>query len=64
MTVQAPNIPRPKHKDADYMKVWHKLLEKELDNIRISRECHTWRMSFYIVAFILFVITIQALVFL
>ena len=55
MRVQAPNIPRPKHEDAEYMILWHKLLNKELDYYRISRECSTWQRNFYIAAFILFV---------
>jgi len=55
MRIQAPNIPRPKPKDADYMKLWHKLLDKDLDCYRISHECNTWRRKFYVVAFILFV---------
>ena len=29
--IQAPDIPRPKSKDADYMKLWHKLLDKDLE---------------------------------
>lgn len=55
MRIQAPDIPRPKHEDAEYMKVWHKLLNKELEYYSISRECSTWRRNFYIVASILFV---------
>lgn len=55
MRIQAPDIPRPKLKDADYMKVWHKLLDKDLECYRISRECSVWRRNFYIVS-ILFVI--------
>lgn len=55
MRIQAPDIPRPKHEDAEYMKVWHKLLDKELECYRISRECSTWRKIFYIAASILFV---------
>lgn len=48
MSIQAPNIPRPKHEDEDYMKVWLQLLNKELECHRISRECNTWRRNFYI----------------
>ena len=55
MRIQAPNIPRPKHEDAEYMKVWHQLLDKELEYYHISRECSTWRRNFYIVTSILFV---------
>lgn len=62
MRIQAPNIPIPKPKDADYMKVWHKLLDKDLDCYRISRECDTWRRIFYIVTFILFVVILMSVV--
>ena len=62
MRIQAPNIPRPKPKDADYMKVWHKLLDKDLECYRISRECDTWRRKFYIVTSILFVIILMSVV--
>ena len=55
MIIKAPDIPRPKTKDAEYMKVWHKLIDKNLEYYRISRECDTWRRNFYIVASILFV---------
>lgn len=55
MRIQAPNIPRPKHEDAEYMNVWNKLLDKELECYRISREYSTLRRNFYIVASILFV---------
>lgn len=55
MRIQTPNIPRPKHEDAEYMKVWYKYIDKELECYRISRECGTWRRNFYIVASILFV---------
>lgn len=48
MSIQAPNIPRPKHEDEDYMKVWHQLIDKELEYYRVSRECNIWRRSFYI----------------
>lgn len=51
MSIQAPNIPRPKHEDEDYMKVWLQLLNKELECHRISRECNTWRRNFYIIVF-------------
>jgi len=51
MSIQAPNIPRPKHEDEDYMKVWFKLLNRECDYYRVSRERNTWRTNFYIVAF-------------
>lgn len=51
MSIQAPNIPRPKHEDEDYMKVWFKLLNREIDYYRVSRECKTWRRNFYIVVF-------------
>lgn len=53
MSIQAPNIPRPKHEDEDYMKVWFKLLNREIDYYRVSRECKTWRRNFYIVVFFL-----------
>lgn len=53
MSIQAPNIPRPKHEDEDYMKVWFKLLNREIDYYRVSRECNTWRRNFYIVVFLL-----------
>ena len=56
MRVQAPDIPRPKPKDADYMEVWHKLLDKDLECYHISRECGTWRRNFYIVTFIIFAV--------
>lgn len=62
MRIQAPNIPRPKPKDEDYMKVWHKLLDKDLECYRISRECATWRRNFYIVTFILFVLILMSVV--
>ena len=62
MRIQAPDIPRPKHKDADYMEVWHKLLDKDLECYRISRECTTWRRNFYIVAYILFVTILMLVV--
>lgn len=51
MSIQAPNIPRPKHEDEDYMKVWFKLLNREIDYYRVSRECNTWRRNFYFVVF-------------
>lgn len=60
MKLSIPDIPAPKPKDEDYMKVWHKLLQKDIENIRISRECSTWRTAFYIVSAIL-LITINAL---
>ena len=60
MRIPIPDIPAPKPKDEDYMKVWHKLLQKNIENIRISRECSTWRTAFYIVSAIL-LITINAL---
>lgn len=60
MKIPIPDIPAPKPKDEDYMKVWHKLLQKDIENIRISRECSTWRTAFYIVSAIL-LITINAL---
>ena len=60
MKIPIPDIPAPKPKDEDYMKVWHKLLQKDIENIRISRECSTWRTAFYIVLAIL-LITINAL---
>lgn len=61
MKIPIPDIPAPKPKDEDYMKVWHKLLQKDIENIRISRECRTWRTAFYIVSAIL-LITINALI--
>lgn len=60
MRIQAPDIPRPKSKDADYMKVWHKLLDKDLECYRISRECGAWRRNFYIAASILFVVILMS----
>lgn len=60
MRIKPPEIPIPKPEDEDYMKVWHKLLQKDIENIRISRECSTWRTAFYIVSAILLV-TINAL---
>ena len=62
MRIQAPNIPRPKPKDVDYMKLWHKLLDKDLECYRISRECDTWRRNFYIATFILFVVILMSVV--
>ena len=62
MRIQAPNIPRPKHEDAEYMKVWSQLLDKELEYYRISRECGTWRRNFYIAASILFVAILMLIV--
>lgn len=60
MRIPIPDIPAPKPKDEDYMKVWHKCLQKDIENIRISRECCIWRTAFYIVSAIL-LITINAL---
>ena len=54
MRIPIPDIPAPKPKDEDYMKVWHKCLQKDIENIRISRERDTWRTAFHIVAAILF----------
>lgn len=62
MRIQTPNIPRPKPKDAEYMKLWHKLLDKDLECYRISRECGTWRRNFYIVTSILFVVILMLVV--
>ena len=61
MRIQAPDIPIPKPKDADYMKLWHKLLNKDLECYRISHECGTWRRNFYIVASILFVVILATI---
>ena len=47
------SIQAPKHEDEDYMKVWFKLLNREIDYYRVSRECNTWRRNFYIVVFLL-----------
>ena len=54
MRLPIPDIPAPKPKDEDYMKVWHKCLQKDIENIRISRECCIWRTAFHIVVAILF----------
>ena len=62
MRIQAPNIPRPKHEDAEYMKVWHQLLDKELEYYRIDRECSIWRRNFYIVVASVLFVTILMLV--
>lgn len=59
MRIQAPDIPRPKYEDTEYMKVWHRLIDKELEYYRISRKCSTWRRNFYIVVSILFVIILM-----
>ena len=32
MLPKAPDIPMPKSEDKDYMKVWHKYLQSDIDN--------------------------------
>jgi hypothetical protein len=54
---KAPDIPMPKPDDKDYMKVWHKYLQADIDNYELKRERNTWRRAFYAVATILFAIT-------
>lgn len=44
---QPPDIPLPKPEDEDYMKVWHKYLQSDIDKYQIQRECDTWRRAFY-----------------
>ena len=63
MRITAPNIPAPKPRDEDYMKVWRKCLQTDIDNIRLSRERDVWRTAFFIVAAILFVAMLALIVF-
>lgn len=51
---QAPDIPMPKPKDKDYMKLWHKYMQARQDNYELERERNTWRRAFYTVCAILF----------
>ena len=52
----------PKPDDEDYMKVWHKYLQSDIDNYQIKRERDTWRKAFYAVAAMLFTFLIVLLV--
>lgn len=51
MKTQVPNMPEPKYEDEDYMKVWFKLLKRELDYHSIRHNCKIWRTNFYIAMF-------------
>jgi hypothetical protein len=51
MKAQVPNMPEPKYEDEDYMKVWFKLLRRELDYRSISHDRNIWRTNFYIATF-------------
>ena len=62
MLVTPPDIPAPKPDDKDYMKVWHKYLQSDIDNYQIRRERDTWRRAFYVVAAILFALVFALLV--
>lgn len=62
MLPQPPGIPMPKPEDKDYMKVWHKYLQSDIDNYRIGRERDTWRRAFYTASAILFALTFALLV--
>ena len=62
MLPKAPDIPMPKPEDKDYMKVWHKYLQSDIDNYRIGRERDTWRRAFYTASAILFALTFALLV--
>lgn len=46
----------------DYMNLWHKCLQSDIDNNQIRRERDTWRMAFYVVAAILFAVVFALLV--
>ena len=52
----------PKPEDEDYMKVWHRFLQADIDNYKIKRECNTWRRAFYAVAVILFAVVTALIV--
>lgn len=54
---KAPDIPMPKPDDKDYMKVWHKYLQADIDNYELKRERDTWRRAFYAVVTILFALS-------
>ena len=62
MLPKPPDIPMPKLDDEDYMKVWHKYLQSDIDNYQIRRERDTWRRAFYVVAAILFALVFALLV--
>ena len=52
MRIQAPDIPRPKYLDDEYMNVWHRLIDKELDCFRIRNKFRILRRNFYIVVYL------------
>ena len=62
MIMLTPDIPIPKPEDKDYMKVWHKYLQSDIDNYKIREERDTWRKAFYVVAVILFATVFALLV--
>lgn len=64
MLPEAPDIPAPRPDDKEYMKVWHKYLQAEIDKYGLERERNTWRRAFYTVASILLVLIFTMLVFL
>ena len=64
MIVKAPDIPAPKPDDEDYMKVWRKCLQADIDKYGLERERNTWQRAFYAVASILLALTFTMLVFL
>ena len=59
---KAPDIPRPKPEDEDYMRLWHKYMQASQDNYALGRERDTWRRGFYTVAVMLFAVTVALLV--
>lgn len=56
MAPEPANIPIPKPEDRDYMKVWHRYLQSDIDNYQLKRERDTWRKAFYTVSAILFAV--------
>lgn len=59
---KAPDIPMPKPEDEDYMKVWHKCLQLDIENYQIKCECRTWRKAFYTMAIMLFAVVTALIV--
>lgn len=57
-----PDIPAPKPSDEDYMKVWRKCLQSDIDNHKLACERDTWRRAFCVVAAILFAFMFTLLV--
>ena len=62
MLPKAPDIPFPKPDDKDYMTVWHKYLQADIERIHMESQRDTWRRAFYAVAAILFLLMFALLV--